>query len=483
MIYLSSTTFGGSKSLIIGNTPENLTAEQIQVALAGHATAVQTKASLGLFNTGAPNYNTYYPDIDVADVKDVKESDFIYPVFRALTKTIVSKFMPIDFSEGNVLKDSLALLEGQALFPNHEQVVGQELGAVLETVWQEATSKNGIKIPAGINAKMKLDVKTNPKIARGILMDPPSIHSTSVTVTYKWEKSHTELSDTEFWQKLGSYDANGELVRAIVREIRQYGELSLVPHGADRFAQKIGADGKIINPEYAQARKQFSVEEQSPKAFHFLDYSLFGAEGYTGYEEVSLSAEEATPNDDNENSNNNSDIMNREELIQQLGLSDDATDEQITQAIADLQAAADNSENNNDDDAGQEGSTSADSSDSDDADSDDNTSEFDQILNSERDEAVNAYQLAMGDDADPQMIEAIRLSTYKQAKTFQKQFKAIAAKGLGNGASAQREGNDDDAGDSDEPVNLTNDQAVDGLLKGKFKRKSFLHGEEKDTEK
>ena len=91
-------------------------------------------------------------------------------------------------------------------------------------------------------------------------MDPPSIHSNSVTVQFKWDKSHPNMEDNEFYQKLGTYDSKGVMVRRIVTEVVRYLETSLVSHGADAFAQKIGDDGKIINPNFAK-RTWASYEE------------------------------------------------------------------------------------------------------------------------------------------------------------------------------------------------------------------------------
>ena len=105
-------------------------------------------------------------------------------------------------------------------------------------------------------------------------MEPPSIHSNSVTVQFKWDKSHPELDDNEFYKKLGTYDSKGQMVRRMVTEVVRYMETSLVSHGADSFAQKIGEDGKIVNPGYAK-RTWSSYEEyrdDKSKQFFFSDY-------------------------------------------------------------------------------------------------------------------------------------------------------------------------------------------------------------------
>ena len=98
----------------------------------------------------------------------------------------------LDFKTFNrdVLKKSMQMLIGQTINIDHEIAVGNAIGAVSEVFWQPAyKTKSGIEVPAGINAVLKIDGKSNPRIARGVMMDPPSIHSNSVTVRFKWEPS------------------------------------------------------------------------------------------------------------------------------------------------------------------------------------------------------------------------------------------------------------------------------------------------------
>ena len=51
------------------------------------------------------------------------------------------------------------------------------------------------------------------------MMDPPAIHSNSVTVRFSWEKSHPELTDQQFYDKIGSYDKDGKLIKRNVKVI------------------------------------------------------------------------------------------------------------------------------------------------------------------------------------------------------------------------------------------------------------------------
>lgn len=223
---------------------------------------------------GDIDYNTYYPNLDKSELTP-KDEEFIEPMFRLLSETIVSKnWNPTDFGQNGVLKASMKMLLGQTVNCDHETNIGNAIGAVSQVMWQEAYKDGSFTIPGGINGILKIDGKANPRIARGILMEPPSIHSNSVTVQFKWDKSHPSMEESEFYQKLGTYDSKGEMVRRIVTEVVRYMETSLVSHGADSFAQKIGSDGKIINPTFAK-RTWSSYEEyrdDKSKQYFFTDY-------------------------------------------------------------------------------------------------------------------------------------------------------------------------------------------------------------------
>lgn len=239
-------------NILVGNKPSIVTLEVL-----GKAIEEQGKQELekfGLFDTAAPNYATYYPDVSAEDLVP-KDTDFITPTYRALSNTVVHpRFNPIYFSEA-VLKRNMYKLIGQSINIDHEVAVGNAIGSVSKVGWQNSyKTKEGFTIPAGINAELKIDGKSNPRIARGINMDPPSIHSTSVTVTFAWVKSHPTLSDSEFWDKLGTFDAAGKLIKRDVTDIEAFHEISLVSHGADYFAQKVNEDGKIVNPAYAASK-------------------------------------------------------------------------------------------------------------------------------------------------------------------------------------------------------------------------------------
>jgi hypothetical protein len=260
----------GSHALVISNLPE-------KEALAPLSKKAEMEAkeisSFGLFDTATPNFSNYYPGVTKEDLNpEADKASFIFPVYRALSEVIVhKKYNPIDFAMNNALKSSLGMLKAQSVYANHEMAVGNELGSVLDESWQASyKTESGITVPAGINTRFKLDGKSNPKIARGILMEPPSIHSTSVTVEFKWEPSHPSMEKEEFMSKIGTYGADKQLVRRVVTEVNKYHEISLVAHGADPFAQII-KDANINNPEYAD-KVYNSLKEESKRRVYFFSY-------------------------------------------------------------------------------------------------------------------------------------------------------------------------------------------------------------------
>lgn len=251
---------GSGHSMMVGNLTNKIALPSFSEKFY-QASRVEVN-KFGLFGSNT-DYNTYYPDVTPEDVKP-KDSEFIEPVFRMLSNCIVAKnYMPTEFPE-DILKASMGLLLGQTVNCDHETEIGNAIGSVKEVSWQNAYTDEtmGIEIPAGINAVLKIDAKANPRIARGIMMDPPSIHSNSVTVQFEWKPSHSFEKEWEFYDKIGTIAEDGTMVRRIVTKIISYRETSLVSHGADPFAQII-KNGKINNPQYAGAT-YYSFSDMPP---------------------------------------------------------------------------------------------------------------------------------------------------------------------------------------------------------------------------
>lgn len=265
-------TLGAGHSILVGYKPASIPSQVFTDNYFEKTKVKETINSFGLFGSDI-DYNTYYPDVNPEEFTP-KDDEFIEPTFRMLSACIVSKnWLPTDFSKPGVLKAAMELLVGQTVNCDHETNIGNAIGSVKEVAWQEAYKIGDVEIPAGINAVLRLDAKANPRIARGIMMDPPSIHSNSVTVKFAWEKSHPNLSDDEFWNKLGSYDTDGVMICRVVTKIISFAETSLVSHGADPFAQKVDKDGKIVNPEYAnRSYSSFSEVNPSRGSYIFMDF-------------------------------------------------------------------------------------------------------------------------------------------------------------------------------------------------------------------
>ena len=181
------------------------------------------------------------------DDLEPQSEDYIYPVYRALSQTILV-WHYIDLRREGVLEASVPFLAGQTVYTNHRWDVEGWIGAV-EKAWWDKPEESGtpFSVP-GINARMKLDWKVNPKIARGILMDPPALHSVSVTFWFRWEKSHPELDDRQFWTMLGE-EVDGRPVLIVVAEILGYDEISFVYQGAD-------PEAKIVLPDEGAEENQ-----------------------------------------------------------------------------------------------------------------------------------------------------------------------------------------------------------------------------------
>lgn len=306
--HLDSMTIGQGHTIMAGYIPEAIGAQTFSENYYKWKNPTpDTIAQFGFWG-GDIDYNTYYPNLDKSELTP-KDEEFIEPMFRLLSETIVSKnWNPTDFGQNGVLKASMKMLLGQTVNCDHETNIGNAIGAVSQVMWQEAYKEGSFTIPGGINGILKIDGKANPRIARGILMEPPSIHSNSVTVQFKWNKSHPNMEDGEFYQKLGTYDSKGEMVRRIVTEIVRYLETSLVSHGADSFAQKIGSDGKIINPTFAK-RTWASYEEyrdDKSKQYFFTDYKS----DLTSYQEKDDTQGSFNDNDAKDNQSNEKNSMN-----------------------------------------------------------------------------------------------------------------------------------------------------------------------------
>ncbi len=150
-------------------------------------------------------------------------------MFRCLSATTTqSRFF--DFSTPGVLKKAVSFFEGVTIFANHRSDVTQWKGFTKNAVW------DGKNEPNGINAQFVLDKTVDPVLVRGVEIG--ALRSASATVWFKYQKSHPELK--WFYDHLGE-EVDGEIVRFIVTEIQNVGEMSIVWEGEDRHAKAFEA--------------------------------------------------------------------------------------------------------------------------------------------------------------------------------------------------------------------------------------------------
>lgn len=478
--------FIAGHSLVMGNLPSKLDLPKVDTKLRENGGI--TMANLGLFDSSAPNYTTYYPDVTIEDLTP-KDSDFIYPVYRMLSQTVVNAdSYPIDFSKPGVLRDSMSLLLGVTINADHETSIGNALGSVAEVFWQNSYTDpiSGDKVPAGINGKFKIDGKSNPRLARAIMMDPPAIHSNSVTVTFQWVKSHPGLTDEQFWYKWGELDDKGELIRKIATKVRMYRETSLVSLGADPFAQKV-KDGKILDAGRGKRQYQnlsassggteaidlsYVMDWKNTESFHDIDTTKFN---YTG--------------NNPKNINNNPTDMEFKDYLVALGFKEDqfADAAALKAHIDGLKTSADSVQGFNDKITQLEAKMPSEevltvlnkegvkefllSKDFDSY--KDKSANFDSLRQEIVDETVATLKLLKGEAATPAMIAAIQGASLEALQGFNKTYKAdlelaspLTCKKCGgteiNRASAKKHGK----GDQNDPPEEASYEDVEKNIRG-----------------
>ncbi|MBD0370321.1 MAG: hypothetical protein ICV60_05760 [Pyrinomonadaceae bacterium] len=216
---------GAQLSLEAAMRGEIMAEIRLAASIVGHQTE-----SLGVGVVS--QYGAQPAPIQVNSVDDVlpKESDYYYKDYRAISATL-SPCYALDFSKPGVLEAATPLLKGQTVYKDHcFYSVDYWVGVVSESMW-DAKGEASSGVP-GINVRLKLDVKKDPMLVRGVAMEPPAIHSTSSTVLFEFEFSHPDLAEEgRFWGLLGE-EVRGELVRLVVTKIEGFWEQSLVFQGA-----------------------------------------------------------------------------------------------------------------------------------------------------------------------------------------------------------------------------------------------------------
>lgn len=483
-------------SLISGHVPRVITSDRFLDKIMNNSDCETEK--FGLFDYASPNYSTYYPDVKAEDLKPTDE-DFINPVFRLLSEVIVSKGRPIDFGKKGVLRKSMKMLLGQTVNIDHEVAVGNAIGSVAEVFWQESyKSKDGKVIPAGINGRFKIDGKSNPRIARGIMMEPPSIHSNSVTVQFKWEPSHKFEEAYEFYEKLGTYDKDGELVRCIVSEIVSYAETSLVSHGADPYAQKVNEENnEIVNPGYAERVVSFSEDKTNLQGNLMINYK----------DKISL--DRSIPVEHNNNSknhiNNNSSMEKLiEQLISECGFTkedfttkDDNKSGKVVEVIKNkLDSDSSSLEDLKNDLSTKEKEledkeTEFNSLKTEKEELEKDKTKLDSVVKDLKSDAVKFYKLAKGDKAEEGILTLIENADFEAVKSLKNQYQTEANEKLSSncgkcGKTIMQNGVGSKAGlkddEEEEEFNIKSTSETRQSLREKMKQKSRLFNETRKGE-
>ncbi len=238
----------------------------------------KSMGQFGMFGSGN-NMNTFYPGVSIA--KDImpKPEDFVNVPFRLLTATTVGAgtWKATDFSNAAVLKASTNMLLEKPIYYDHDTELPNWVGIIKAVKWSESfTNSDGTFVPAGIDGTLAIDAKTNPKIARGVLIG--SIFSNSVTVVFDWVPSHTFETIDQFYNQIGNIGPDGKMVTRVVTEIQDYFETSLVWLGADPFAKLIDEQGNLKNIDKSSIN--YSKESDDVKNTYEKDKKYFVTFGF-----------------------------------------------------------------------------------------------------------------------------------------------------------------------------------------------------------
>ena len=161
----------GGHSLMVSHVPEKVASGSLSDNF--YKATKKDKESIERFGMwgGSLNFNSFSPEVTPEMLKP-KDEEFIEPMFRMLSSTVVSKNYNPTYFSAEVLRESMPLLVGQTINLDHDMDVGNAIGAVKSVEWQDSYEVDGIIIPSGINGIFKIDGMSNPRIARGIMIDP-----------------------------------------------------------------------------------------------------------------------------------------------------------------------------------------------------------------------------------------------------------------------------------------------------------------------
>ena len=102
--HLDSLVIGSGHTIMAGYIPTSIEPQTFSENFYKWAQTSKESVSQFGFWGGEIDYNTYYPDLKPEELTP-KDEEFIEPMFRLLSATIVSKnWNPTDFGQNGVLK-------------------------------------------------------------------------------------------------------------------------------------------------------------------------------------------------------------------------------------------------------------------------------------------------------------------------------------------------------------------------------------------
>jgi len=178
--------------------------------------------------------------------KPVTEVDsYLQVPFRGLSSIIIPDYF-VDFSKDGVLEKAVPLFNGKTMYKDHHTVVDNWIGKVQNAKWSAADGE----VPAGVDFDAMIyngeDLTGTDEIQRKLVIGLREriLFACSATVFFKWEKSHQDLEESKFWSMLGR-EVDDNIVRLVVTEIVDVGEMSIVWLGADPYATRKDGFSKI----------------------------------------------------------------------------------------------------------------------------------------------------------------------------------------------------------------------------------------------
>ena len=132
--HLDSMVIGQGHTIMAGYIPEAVGAKAFSENYYKWKNPTPDSIAQFGFWGGDIDYNTYYPNLDKSELTP-KDEEFIEPMFRLLSETIVSKnWNPTDFGQNGVLKASMKMLLGQTVNCDHETTLKASIISLIQLI-------------------------------------------------------------------------------------------------------------------------------------------------------------------------------------------------------------------------------------------------------------------------------------------------------------------------------------------------------------